>query len=369
MPECRHRSHRTNKHGILPHLAQNSLAQLIAPQPGRKQRLARMSRNSALPAGVHEQNSRRIGDSSASRPRTIGPRIIPPAIPKNSHQSSRASSSPSGRNASTRKSRADSMQKPRAKPPPESRQSPEFARHPRKIRSQLPISSFSRIFATQREPSKDPHHPIAAITSNKTRKIVHRPRHRPNHPQQRKRAARLRKVSCRRNPSRRWLQSADPAKVRGHTNRPSAIAPHAASRKSRRNRGRLAPARSARRPRQVPGIISPPIKKVVGLPRHQHIPEYSSRRESPRPPRATAQPAEHPPPPHIPARNRDPASQRCPATSIEDLIESGTPCNGPKASPTHHQPLPPARACASTTSGCQSTKAFKEGFKRSSRSR
>src|SRR5580700_5719066 len=32
-----------------------------------------------------------------------------------------------------------------------------------------------------------------------------------------------------------------------------------------------------------------------------------------------------------PARNRDPASQRCPATSIEDLMERGTPCSGPSS--------------------------------------
>ena len=32
-----------------------------------------------------------------------------------------------------------------------------------------------------------------------------------------------------------------------------------------------------------------------------------------------------------PERNREPASQRCPATSIEDLIERGTPCSGPSS--------------------------------------
>ncbi len=53
-------------------------------------------------ASTHPENSRRIGLSSASLPRTNGPSNIPPATPNNCHQMSRIASSPSGRNGSTR---------------------------------------------------------------------------------------------------------------------------------------------------------------------------------------------------------------------------------------------------------------------------
>src|SRR5208282_3490099 len=51
-----------------------------------------------------------------------------------------------------------------------------------------------------------------------------------------------------------------------------------------------------------------------------------------------------------PARNREPLSHRCPATSIEDLIESGTPWSGPSFSPLRIA-CSAARAWAKTDSG------------------
>ena len=91
-----------------------------------------------------------------------------------------------------------------------------------------------------------------------------------------------------RNPPRRRLQPADSAKMRGHANRSPAIAPHSARRKPGRNRRRLAAARSARRPRQIPRIVRAPIKKIVRLPGHQqfgsigHAQNHRARRPQPR---------------------------------------------------------------------------------------
>ena len=190
---------------------------------------------------------------------------------------------------------------------------------------------FSWSSRTRPAPRKDQHRPTPPSPQT-TCAVLHRARHRPDHSNQCKRPARLRIMSGRRNASRSRLQSANSAKVRRHADRSAAIAAHTARRKPRRNRRRLAAARSARSPRQVPGIVGSPIKKIVRLPSHQqfgrvrHSQDHRSRRPQ------TAPPAEHPSAATYPSRKREPASQRCPATSIADLIESGTPCSGPSSS-------------------------------------
>ena len=89
----------TNQHGIFPHLAQNFFAQLVASQPGCKQRIAGMGRRGRGPLEKLAQDA----DSALFRGRAASaPRIMPPAVPKNFHHRSRASSRPSGRNWSTR---------------------------------------------------------------------------------------------------------------------------------------------------------------------------------------------------------------------------------------------------------------------------
>ena len=76
-------------------------------------------------------------------------------------------------------------------------------------------------------------------------------------------------MSCRGNPSRCGFQRANPAKMRRHANRSAPIAPDSPRRASRSNRRRLAAARSARRPLQIPRIARLPAQRIVRLIRHQ----------------------------------------------------------------------------------------------------
>ena len=71
--------------------------------------------------------------------------------------------------------------------------------------------------------------------------------------------------------SRRWLQPANSTEMRWNSNRAATITANSASRAAGRDGCRFPTTRSASRSRKVPWIIRPPIKKVVGLPRHQQL--------------------------------------------------------------------------------------------------
>ena len=93
-----------------------------------------------------------------------------------------------------------------------------------------------------------------------------------------------------RNPSRRRLERTDARKVRRHAHRSAAVAAQPRRRHPRRNRRRLAAARSARRALQVPRIARPPMQQIVGLIRHQKL-RAIGRAQNQRPRRA--QPRHH----------------------------------------------------------------------------
>ena len=101
--------------------------------------------------------------------------------------------------------------------------------------------------------------------------VAHISGHGSDHAQQREGPDRDREVSGCRDASGSGFQSADSAEVRGHANRSAAVAAHASGGHAGRNRRRLPATRSARRAREVPGIIGPPVKKIVRLPGHEQL--------------------------------------------------------------------------------------------------
>ena len=101
--------------------------------------------------------------------------------------------------------------------------------------------------------------------------VTHVSGHRSDHAQQREWPDRNREVSGCRYASGSGLQSADSAEVRGHANRSAAVAAHASGGHAGRNRRRFSATRSARGAREVPGIIGPPVKKIVRLPGHEQF--------------------------------------------------------------------------------------------------
>ena len=98
-----------------------------------------------------------------------------------------------------------------------------------------------------------------------------RARHWPDRAQNRERPHARRQMPPSRNPAWRWLQRADAREVRRHAHRPAAVATQSRGGHPRRNRRRLAPARSARRALEVPRIARAPMQQVRGLIGHQEL--------------------------------------------------------------------------------------------------
>ena len=146
------------------------------------------------------------------------------------------------------------------------------------------------------------------------RNVAHGARHGTDSAQNRERAHARRQMPAAGNAARRGLERTDAGKVRRHPHRSAAVAAQPARRKPRRNGCRLAAARSARRPLQIPGIprcaraADSRSRTPSGTPGNWSCPESTL------PPRAAA-----PPPPHLragtsPLCSRLPISHRYPAS-------------------------------------------------------
>ncbi len=176
-------------------------------------------------------------------------------MPKKSHHNSRASSSASGRKASTRNPQLNkvTLPDPRLCGCSGDRSAPIVFKKTDGDRTHHRFLNLTQLSWTDRRDAGSP----SSHPPSPQKKFANHPPCEPWAPRLRSKqtARRFRKMSGRRNASRSRLQSANPAKVRRHANRTAAIAPHTARGKPRRNRRRLSPARSARRPRKVPGIV------------------------------------------------------------------------------------------------------------------
>jgi hypothetical protein len=101
--------------------------------------------------------------------------------------------------------------------------------------------------------------------------ISHRARHRADDADEREGTETRGLMTGRRNAARSGLEAADTGEVRRDANRAAAVAPDPPTRQTRGNRRRFSAARSARRPRRIPGIHRPAVQRIVGLVAHQHL--------------------------------------------------------------------------------------------------
>ena len=165
------------------------------------------------------------------------------------------------------------------------------------------------------------------------------------------------------------LMAGDAAEMRRKPDAAGRVAAQSEGRSARRDQRRLAAARSAGGPRAVVRIIGAPVKSSCRSRTQTADPaDWSARSESPQP-RAVEPPVWRRAWSRGALRNPSvPAVQPVPATSMESLIENGTPSSGPSERPVRPAAHPPLARPSRAGSASTSTTAFSRGFTSAMRS-